>query len=64
MKSLENTKVQEQEDCPCGGISHWCFLVRGGDLDAIFVLKGLLNSRTQATSKQYPEKKAALFWCP
>lgn len=64
MKNLENIKVQEQEDNLYGGISHWYFLVCCGDLDAVFILKGLPSSCTQATSKQYLEKRASFFSCP
>lgn len=64
MKNLENIKVQDQEDNLYGGISHWYVLVCCGDLDAAFILKGLPNSCTRATSKQYLEKKAAFFSCP
>lgn len=64
VKNLENTKVQEQQGNLYGGISHWYFLVYCGDLNAVFILKGLLNSCIRATSKRYLEKKASFFCVP
>lgn len=64
VKELENIKVQEQEGNLYGGISHWYFIVCFGDLEAAFLLEGLPDSCTQATSKQYSENKISFFLRP